>query len=119
MSITLLHQLLKEKEKQTRIQRDRAEKALELYDLEKENREKNRQIGSRLLHQTGESTGHSHEKRHGYRTSRLHSQKDLTAKQTRSMNAVYGRVYVYKQRFQAAYKHLQNAEGYDSEFLLK
>lgn len=110
---------LKDKEMQTRVQRDRAERALALYDLEKENRRKIAELGANYFIKQADQLVTAMKRDMGKELLDSIPNDNLSPEQIRNMNAVYGRFFVYKQRFNEAYKHLSNASGYDSEFLFE
>ncbi|MCM8535767.1 MAG: protein kinase [Lentisphaeraceae bacterium] len=110
---------LKVKEKETRAAKEKAEKALELYDIEKENRERIAKIGADYFIQQANQLVSAMQRDMAKKILDSIPAKELDEIKIRKINAIYGRIYVYKQQFSKALAHLKNAKGYDHNFMLK
>lgn len=110
---------LQEKEKQTRVQRDRAEKALELYDLEKESREKIAALGADHFIDGARRMVHIHSLEDAEDLLKALPESAVNAKQQKKINAIKGRIAFYRQQFNKAIELLEIGIGEDKDFLLK
>ncbi|MCM8531939.1 MAG: serine/threonine protein kinase [Lentisphaeraceae bacterium] len=110
---------LKVKEKETRSAKEKAEEALELYDLEKESRERIAKIGADYFIQQANQLVSAMQRDMAKKILDSIPAKELDEVKIRKINAIYGRIYVYKQQFSKALDHLKNAQGYDHNFMLK
>lgn len=110
---------LKAKEKETRSAKNKAEKALELYDIEKENRERIAKIGAEYFIRQANQLVSAMQRDMAKKILDSIPTKELDEVKMRKINAIYGRIFVYKQQFTKALRHLENAQGYDHSFMLE
>ena len=101
---------LKEKEQQTANQRDRAEQALKLYDLEKASRENIATLGADYFIRQANQLISSHT--YQMATDLLQSipTEQINESQSKAMNATYGRLYFYQQKFNKAIRFFKLAK---------
>ena len=110
---------LKEKEHQTRSQRDRAEKALELYDLEKESRKKIAALGADHFIDGARQMVHIHSLVDAEDLINALPESAINPKQKMKINAIKGRMAFYRQQFNKALEYYAKGEGEDKEFITK
>lgn len=110
---------LKEKEQQTASQRDRAEQALELYDIEKSSRKKIAALGADYFLQQSSQLISAHSSKIALELLDSIPTKSLSKKQLKEMNMLYGRIYFYRQEFHKSLTYLSKGEIYKDNELLK
>lgn len=110
---------LKEKEKQTRTQRDRAEKALELYDLEKESREKIAVHGADHFIDAARRMVHIHSLKDAEDLLQALPDSAISEKQQKKISFIKGRIAFYRQQFNKAIHLLESGSGEDRRALIQ
>ena len=110
---------LKEKEKQTRVQRDRAEKALKLYDLEKESRQKIAAHGADHFIDGARRMVHIHSLEDAEDLLKALPESAVNKNQQMKINAINARIAFYRQQFNKAIDLYKSALGEDKDFLSK
>ena len=110
---------LKEKEKQTRVQRDRAEKALELYDLEKESRKKIAAHGADHFIDGARRMVHIHSLLDAEDLLKALPASAVNENQQMKINAINGRIAFYRQQFNKAMELYAKGIGEDKEAITK
>ena len=112
-------QSLKVKERQTATQRDRAEDALKLYDIEKESRKKIATLGADYFIRQANQLISSHTSSLAKEILDSIPKKKLNKKQKKSINKLYGRLYFYRQKFNLAISHFEKGDLYmDGKLLI-
>ena len=109
---------LKEKERQTAIQRDRAENALKLYDIEKESRQKIAALGADYFIRQAKQLISSHTSSLAKELLDSIPNKNLNKTQKATINTLYGRLYFYRQKFKLAITHFEKGKVYEDNKLL-
>ncbi|WDE97480.1 serine/threonine-protein kinase [Lentisphaera profundi] len=110
---------LKNKEKQTASERDRAENALELYDIEKSSRMKIASMGADYFIRQANQLISSHTSTLALELLDSIPHNKLNKKQLKSIYTSYGRIYFYRQEFNKAITYLQKGEVYKDNKLLE
>lgn len=108
---------LKVKEKQTRTQRDRAEKALVLYDLEKESRKKIAALGADHFIDGARQMVHIHSLPDAEDLIKALPLSAINSQQQKKINAIKGRIAFYRQQFKKSLELYHDGEGEDKQFL--
>jgi eukaryotic-like serine/threonine-protein kinase len=110
---------LKEKEQQTAVERDRAEQALELYDIEKSSRKRIAALGADYFFLQTAQLISAHSSELALELLSSIPVKGLSKKQSEQMNMLYGRIHFYRQEFNKALDHFNKGEVYKENELLK
>lgn len=109
---------LKDKEKQTRVQRDRAEKALKLYDLEKEIRSKIAKLGAKHFIDGARQMTHIHSLIDAEDLLNALPENSVNERQKKQIYALRGRIAFYRQQFNKCLEFYSKGEGEDKHFLV-
>ncbi|EDM29667.1 putative serine/threonine-protein kinase [Lentisphaera araneosa HTCC2155] len=110
---------LKEKEAQTSIERDRAENALELYDIEKSSRKKIAALGADYFFQQAAQLISAHSSQLAIELLESIPTKSLSKKQVKKKNMLYGRIHFYRQQFNQALEYFNKGEVYKDNELIR
>ena len=108
---------LKEKEKQTRTQRDRAEKALKLYDLEKESRKKIAAHGADHFIDGARRMVHIHSLDDAEDLLKALPESAVNPKQRKKIYALKAKIAFYRQQFNKTIELFKKGIGEDKEAL--
>ena len=110
---------LKDKEQQTASERDRAEQALELYDIEKASRKKIAALGADYFLRQAAQLISAHSSQLALELLDSIPTKELKNKQLKELNMLYGRIHFYRQEFHKALGYFNKGEVYKENELLR
>ncbi|NQZ58064.1 MAG: serine/threonine protein kinase [Lentisphaeraceae bacterium] len=110
---------LKSKEMQTRKEKNRAENALKLYDMEKENRQRIATMGADYFIKEARNMMNAMANDHAIELLDSLSESDITVEQELKIKTIHGRIAFYRQKFNKAKVLLEDSDDEEIKSLHK